>query len=125
MALRSNSEEKVEAIKRAPRPKTLTQLRAFLGIINYHGKLIRNLSSILQPLIQLLQSNKEFKWYPLCKEAFKKAKDSLSPPNVLVRYDPSLPVILESDFRKAFDTLGGQLHTLRTYIFYLCFKVIP
>ena len=66
-------------------------------MINYHGKFIRNLSSILQPLNQLLQGNQEFKWSPRCEEAFKKAKDSLSSSNVLVHYDPSLPVILESD----------------------------
>ena len=72
----SPTEEKVEAIKQAPRPENLTQLRAFLGMINYHGKFIRNLSSILQPLNQLLQGNQEFKWSPRCEEAFKKAKDS-------------------------------------------------
>ena len=66
-------------------------------MINYHGKFIRNLSSILQPLNQLLQGNQEFKWSPRCEEAFKKAKDLLSSSNVLVLYDPSLPVILESD----------------------------
>ena len=93
----SPTEEKVEAIKQAPSPENLTELRAFLGMINYHGKFIRNLSSILQPLDQLLQGNQEFKWSPRCEEAFKNAKDSLSSSNVLVHYDPSLPVILESD----------------------------
>ena len=66
-------------------------------MINYHSKFIRNLSSILQPLNQLLQGNRHFKWSPRCKEAFKKAKDSLSSSNVLVHYDPNIPVILESD----------------------------
>ena len=66
-------------------------------MINYHGKFIRNLSSILQPLNQLLQGNQEFKWSPRCEEEFKKAKDSFSSSNVFVHYDPSLPVILESD----------------------------
>ena len=66
-------------------------------MINYHGKFIRNLSSILQPLNQLLQGNQEFKWSPWCEETSKKAKVSLSSSNVLVHYDPSLPVILESD----------------------------
>ena len=60
----SPTEEKVEAIKQAPRPENLTQLRAFLGMINYHSKFIRNLSSILQPLNQLLQGNQELKWSP-------------------------------------------------------------
>ena len=72
-------------------------MRAFLGVINYRGKFIRNLNSILQPLNQLLQGNQEFKWSPRCEEAFKKAKDSLSSSNVLLHNDASLPVILESD----------------------------
>ena len=48
------------AIKQAPRPENLTQLRAFLGMIHYHGKFVRNLSSIdiLQPLNQLLKVTK-------------------------------------------------------------------
>ena len=52
----SPTEEKIEAIKQALRPKNLTQPRAFLGMINYHGKFILNLSSTVQPLNQLLQS---------------------------------------------------------------------
>ena len=51
----SPTEEKVEALKQVPCPENLTQLRAFFGMINYHGKFIRNLSFILQPLNQLLQ----------------------------------------------------------------------
>ena len=93
----SPTEDKVEAIKKAPRPENCTQLRAFLGMINYHGKFIRNLSSILQPLNQLLQKDQEFRWSPQCEEAFNKAKESLSSSHVLVHYNPSLPVILESD----------------------------
>ena len=90
-------------------PENLTQMRAFLGMNNYHGKFIRNLSSILQPLNQLLQSNQEFKWSPQCEEAFKKAKDALSSSNILVHYDPSLPVILESD---------ANLYGIGEFIFY-------
>ena len=93
----SLTEDKVEAIKKAPRPENCTQLRAFLGMINYHRKFIHNLSSILQPLNQVLQKDREFLWSPQCKEAFNTAKESLSSSHVLVHYNPSLPVILESD----------------------------
>ena len=93
----SPTEDKIEAIKQAPRPENTTQLRAFLGMVNYHGKFIRNLSSILQPFNQLLQSNQEFTWSPQCEEAFNKAKYSLTSSNVLVHYDPNLPVVLECD----------------------------
>ena len=87
----SPTEDKVEAIKKAPRPENTTQLRAFLGMVNYHGKFIRNLSTILQPLNQLLQKNQEFAWSPKCEEAFNKAKESLTSSNVLVHYDPNPP----------------------------------
>ena len=32
------TEEKVKAIKEAPTPKNVTELRSFLGIINYYGR---------------------------------------------------------------------------------------
>jgi len=66
-------------------------------MINYHGKFIRNVISIPQPLNQLLQKDQEFLWSPHREEAFNKAKESLSSSHVLVHYNPSLPVILESD----------------------------
>ena len=73
----SPTEEMVEDIKKTPCPENSTQLRAFLGMINYHGKFIHNLSSILQPLNQLLQKDQDFLWSPQCEEAFNKAKESL------------------------------------------------
>ena len=60
----SPTEDKIEAMRQAPHPENTTQLRAFLGMVNYHGKFIRNLSSILQPLNQLLKRNQEFMWSP-------------------------------------------------------------
>ena len=44
------TEEKVEAVKKAPQPENVSQLRLFLGMVNYHGKFIKDLSSILHPL---------------------------------------------------------------------------
>ena len=75
----SPTEEKVEAIKQAPSPENLTELRAFLGMINYHGKFIRNLSSILQPLNQLLQGNQEFKWSPGARRHLKRPRTHSHP----------------------------------------------
>ena len=87
------TDEKIEAIKKAPRPENVTQLRSFLGMVNYHGKFIPNLN----PLNRLLQKGQEFKWTPECEKAFHMAKNSLSSANVLVHYDPKLPLILECD----------------------------
>ena len=46
-------EEKIQAIKDALRPTNVTELRAFLGIINYYGKLMPKLSTQLSPLYKL------------------------------------------------------------------------
>ena len=48
-------EAKVHAIRGAPRPVDVNQLRSFLGLMNYYGKFLPNLSSILSPLYLLLQ----------------------------------------------------------------------
>ena len=47
---------KVEAIAKAPAPENVTQLRSFLGMINYYGKFIPNLAAKLHPLYTLLKN---------------------------------------------------------------------
>ena len=51
------SDEKLEAVLKAPTPKNLKELRSFLGLINYYGAFIPNLSSFLQPLHTQLQKD--------------------------------------------------------------------
>ena len=45
--------EQVEAIQNAPAPSNVTELRAYLGIINYYHRYLRNLSFVLAPLHDL------------------------------------------------------------------------
>ena len=45
---------KVEAITKAPEPRNVHELRSFLGLVNYYGKFIRHLSTLIQPLNHLL-----------------------------------------------------------------------
>lgn len=52
-----SSHSKLEAILIAPIPKNIQQLRSMLGLGNYYGKFVLNLSSVLHPLNQLLQHN--------------------------------------------------------------------
>ena len=49
------TEEKVRAIKEAPPPTNVTQLRSSLGLVNYYGKFLPHLASVLAPLYNLLQ----------------------------------------------------------------------
>ena len=88
---------KVEAIVKAPTPANVQQLRSFLGLINYYGKFIPNLATILRPLNVLLQVNKVWKWSSECAKAFQEAKDRVISAGVLTHYDPSLPITLAAD----------------------------
>ncbi|KAI3374418.1 hypothetical protein L3Q82_006243 [Scortum barcoo] len=46
---------KVEAIAKLPSPTNVEQLRQVLGLINYVGKFLAGLSTMLQPLTSLLR----------------------------------------------------------------------
>ena len=64
---------KIEAIVKAPEPTNVQELRSFLGLLNYYGKSIKNLSSILHPLNQLLQANCKWNWTEECSAAWQKS----------------------------------------------------
>ena len=48
-----------------------------------------NLSTVIHPLNRLLRHDFKLKWTSECRKSFEKAKDLL---NVLIHYNPSLPI---------------------------------
>lgn len=79
-----------------PRSENVTRLRSFLGMVNYHGKIIPKLSAILPPLNCHLQKGQQFKWTPECENAFQMAKNSPSSADVLVHHDPKLLLVCDA-----------------------------
>ena len=88
---------KVKAIQEAPPPQNVAQLRSFLDLLNYYGKFIPNLATILHPLNDLLKADKKWEWTQDCSKAFSLAKEQLSSAEVLTHYDPKLPLNLATD----------------------------
>ena len=88
---------KIEAITNAPEPRNLQELRSFLGLLNYYGKFLPNLATLVHPLNTLLQHDKCWKWSAECAQAFQQAKQALSSASVLAHYDPTLPLTLAGD----------------------------
>ena len=88
---------KVKAITEAPAPRNVTELRSFLGLINYYGKFLPNLSSTLAPLYQLLQQNTQWQLGDSQVTAFNTAKEALQSSTLLVHYDSSKPLTLACD----------------------------
>ena len=90
------TDEKVKAIKEAPTPSNVSELRSFLGMLAALTNFIPKLSTLAHPLYELL-GNKPWKWSPTCDKAFCDVKCALTSQTVLTHYNPSLPVELAVD----------------------------
>ena len=88
---------KVQAIAHAPPPQDPQQLRSFLSLVNYYGKFIPNLATIVNPLNKLLHKDDPWKWDAACQAAFSSAQEALNSFPVLIHYDHTLPVSLATD----------------------------
>ena len=91
------TKEKVRAIVEAPAPKNITQLKSFLGMLNYYSKFLPNLSTLLAPLYKLLHKKMSWQWDKAQQEAFCKAKELLILSPVLVHFDSAKPLGLSCD----------------------------
>ena len=89
--------DKVEAIQQAPAPQNSTELRAYLGLLNYYNKFMPNLSTTLAPLYKLLQKNTPWRWSVDEEKAFKNTKQLLLSSQLLVHFDSSKQLILCCD----------------------------
>ena len=87
----------MNAVINAPRPENVSQVRSLVGLINYYHNFLPNLSTLLQPLNQLLEKERRWKWTSECEQAFLKAKELIASEEVLAHYDPQLPIKLEWD----------------------------
>lgn len=93
----TKSPEKVKAIVDAPLPENVTQLKSFLGLINYYHKFIPSLPNVLYPLYQLIKKDTIWEWNNDCQIAFDKIKELMISPQILVHYNPELKVNLTVD----------------------------
>ncbi|GBG80460.1 hypothetical protein CBR_g30923 [Chara braunii] len=87
-------DNKIAAIRDWPTPRTLTELRSFLGLANYYRKFVRNFSTIAAPLRRLPRKETIWKWDKDCTSAMKKLKQALIEYPVLKVADLSLPFVV-------------------------------
>ena len=89
--------EKIRAVQSAPEPTNVTELKSYLGLLTYYGRFLPHLPSTLAPLYALLHQGTEWKWGQKEQESFQQSKNLLLSSNVLVHFDPKLPVVLACD----------------------------
>lgn len=88
---------KVEVIQDAPAPKNVSQLRAFLGMLNYYHRFLPDIATVLEPLHKLLRQETTWCWKTEQQRAFEAAKKLLQSAELLVHFQPDLELILASD----------------------------
>ena len=69
--------EKVKAIKDVPKPRNVSELKSYLGLLSYYSKFLANLSTILAPLYELFQASSKWEWKKR-QEAFLTSKRLLT-----------------------------------------------
>ncbi|KAG8181861.1 hypothetical protein JTE90_023599 [Oedothorax gibbosus] len=103
----------VDGITNFPEPKSYTNLRKFLGMVNFYHRFIPNCAKIQQPLTSLLSgikegSKKEVIWTEESKNAFQLLKEALGQAANLTHPSEKNEISLTTD---ASDTaIGAVLH---------------
>ncbi|KAF8713103.1 hypothetical protein RHS03_00686, partial [Rhizoctonia solani] len=90
-------QRKVEAVTSWPQPKTVKQVQAFLGFVNYLRQFIPNFSLVARPLHNLTKKETPWSWGSLEEEAFQELKLLVTQAPVLIHSNPDLPYYLETD----------------------------
>jgi hypothetical protein len=89
--------DKVDAVQSFHAPSTVTQVRQFLGIVNFYRQWIRDCARIQIPLNSLTRKDTTFHWTPECERAFEELKACLTKDCVRRFPDPKMRFHLETD----------------------------
>jgi len=81
----------------APAPQTVTQLKSYLGMLNFYHRYLPDISNVLAPLHGLLKNGAGWVWGPQQQEAFKLSKELLLKSPVLVHFDSKKEITLACD----------------------------
>ena len=90
-------DERVRAIKDAPTPKTVGELKSYLGMLSYYSRFLPNMSLVLHPIYHLLRKDVPWVWKTAQSKAFTASKELLISSRCLTHYDPSLELTLACD----------------------------
>ena len=100
--------KKVEFISLLKPPKTVRDVRSFIGLVNYYKSFCENFSALTAPFNNLLRgSNKKPKrspilWNDTLQVAFDKVLEALKKSETLAYDDISRPLVLTTDASKNF-----------------------
>uniref|UniRef100_A0A2N9GLJ5 RNA-directed DNA polymerase n=1 Tax=Fagus sylvatica TaxID=28930 RepID=A0A2N9GLJ5_FAGSY len=116
---------KIELISKLPTPKTVKDVRSFLGHAGFYRRFIQGFSFISRPLCSLLLKDAPFIWTEACQEAFAKLIDKLTSAPIMRSPDWSLPFELMCDASDyAIGAVLGQRKDNKPYVIYYASRTL-
>ena len=90
-------ESKLDAVRSFPRPKTVKNIKSFLGLAGYYRRFIKDFSKKALPLTSLLKKDASFQWSDKQEQAFEELKDCLTEQPILQFPDFERPFNVTTD----------------------------
>jgi hypothetical protein len=116
---------KIELIANLPTPKSVKDVRSFLGHAGFYRRFIKDFSVISKPLCNLLTKENVFEWTEQCEKAFVKLKNLLTSAPVIQPPDWSLPFEIMCDASDyAVGAVLGQRKDKKPYVIYYASKTL-
>ncbi|KAF8641354.1 hypothetical protein AX16_010026 [Volvariella volvacea WC 439] len=98
---------KLDGIQQWPEPKTVKEIRAFLGFCNFYRRFIAHYADIAKPLHNLTKKDLPFRWGNEQQKAFETLKNLFLNKPILLAPDTNKPFLIETDASKV--ATGGVL----------------
>ena len=92
--------KKIEAIVNWEKPKAISEIRSFLGLVGYYRRFIEGFSKISRPLTNLTRKAVKFEWTNTYEHNFKELKQRLVTAPVLTLPSGSGSFMIYSDASK-------------------------
>ena len=89
--------QKIKALTDMPAPNNKKELQAFLGIINYLGKISPHTVDVCDPLCKLTSSKATWTWNASYQSLFNKAKLLIKSDTCIKFYDDTKALYLETN----------------------------
>lgn len=91
------NDDKIKAVLNYPLPKTVTEIKSFLGLVGYYRRFIKDFAKITKPLTNCLKKRNKIVIDQKYMDAFHQCKELLTHAPLLQYPDQSKPFILTTD----------------------------
>ena len=109
-------QDRIDTIIKYPRPKTVAELRRFLGLVNFYRRSLPHSAKTQQPLFDLCgvvkkNDKRQITWTDEANQSFNTLKEELSKASLLAHPSPELPLTLMVDASDY--AIGASLQQIR------------